>query len=263
MHPRFHIKREEKNELYCGYGTAAVSTAFHFHSQIELYLIEAGTVDVWVNQKQKRLTSGEIAVSLGYDTHRYEPVSQEGTVICLIIPANLCKELNGKTVSNPFIYDPVLFSSIRQCCSIISQKRNNLLTNGCIQVICGLLLEKMEFTQREVVADPDSITQVLLYLSGHFKEDISLTSVAGTFGFNASYLSRHFKESLGIGFNQYLTMLRLREAVLLLSEGTSAELSAYESGFTSSRTFYRCFYKEFGCTPREYAKSIGGGSGAV
>jgi AraC-like DNA-binding protein len=48
-------------------------------------------------------------------------------------------------------------------------------------------------------------------------------------------------------------MLRLREAVLLLKKGEyGVTKCALESGFGSTRSFYRAFHEEFGVTPKEY-----------
>lgn len=253
MHPKLNVQREQQNEIICGYREPMASTPFHFHSHMELYLVEEGTVDVWVNQRQKRLRSGEMAVIMSYDAHRYEPII-EGKTAYLIIPVNLCGEFNGKHIDDPFINDPVLLNDILKCCEVISQRRNRLLTAGCIQVVFGLLLEKLQFTQRRSPTEASSMTHSLLYLHDHFKDNLSLSAAASALGFTPSYLSHLFKESLGIGFHQYLTMLRLREAALLLSRGYAVNYSAYESGFHSTRTFYRAFYHEFGCTPKEYVK---------
>ena len=255
MHPKLNVQRELKNEVICVCRQPAASTPFHFHSHLELFLVEEGEVDVWIGQKYKRLQSGELAVTLSYDPHHYEPI-KEVTVTYLIVPLNLCTSFEGKTICDPFIKDTALFDAIKKCCNIIAQKRNALLTNGCVQVIFGLLLDKLQPTQRKLSVQASSATRSLLYLHEHFKERISLSSSASALGFTPSYLSRQFKESVGIGFNQYLTMLRLREAVLLLSKGNSVGFCAYESGFHSPRTFHRAFYNEFGCTPKEYVQKM-------
>ena len=76
---------------------------------------------------------------------------------------------------------------------------------------------------------------------------------AAKFGYNSSYLSRSFSKTFGISFNKYLTMLRLREAILLMRSGEmNVTECALESGFGSMRSFYRAFREEFGCTPKEY-----------
>ena len=257
MHPKLLIKRENDQAIHCSCSvTSRTLTPFHFHSPIELYLVEEGEVDVWVNQQRKRLHGGELAVVLSYDAHQFEPIGAAITSH-LIVPARLCPELAKKSTGDPFLSDPGLFKGIRQCCGVIAQKRNDLLTEGCTRVIFGLLLDNLSFTQREADADTDSVTQVLLYLNDHFREALSLASVAAAFGFTPSHLSRLFRSAVGVGFHQYLTMIRLREAVLHLSRGAAVDFCAFESGFNSTRTFYRAFENEFGCTPGEYRASHG------
>ena len=252
MHPKLLVNRERTNQIYCRCGAAAGFTGFHFHSHIELYLVEEGEVDVRVNQQHRRLHKGELAVILSYDAHQYEPAPN--TVITyLIVPARICSELDGKSVGNPFISDERLFASVLQCCRVIAQGRNALLTDGCIRAAFGLLLETLSFTPREASSESDGLSSVLLYLHNNFRTGITLASTASALGYNPSYLSRHFKNTLGVPFNQYLTMLRLREAVMHLASGHKIAFCAYESGFHSVRTFYRAFAQEFGCTPGEYA----------
>ena len=55
------------------------------------------------------------------------------------------------------------------------------------------------------------------------------------------------------GISQYITMVRLKHAVVLMQdEKHSITYCALESGFNSMRSFYRAFAKEFGCSPKEY-----------
>ena len=103
--PQLHVKRERNNKIYCGYRGKAVRTFFHFHSLLELYLVEEGEVDVWVNEHYRRMRCGEMAVSLSYDAHRYEPVDEARCTV-LIVPACNYKEFNGKKLMSPFIDAP-------------------------------------------------------------------------------------------------------------------------------------------------------------
>ena len=236
-------------------------TSFQFHSSVELYLVEDGEVDVWVGHKYKRLRCGEMAVILSFEAHQYAPVG-EADITYLVAPASVCAELGGKRMDSPFVSDAELFENVRRCCAAALRRSNSMLTDGCIRAAFGLLMEKLDFVGREEDDEPGGLTPVLLYLHDNFKNDLSLTSVASVFGYNPGYLSRCFGKTLGIGFNNYLTMLRLREAAMLLSKGYQADYCAFESGFNSLRTFYRAFRREFECTPKEYAvNAADGGTG--
>ena len=255
MHPKLLFERERKNKIFCGYKLRGGKTALHFHSNVELYAVYKGEVDVWVNENCRRLKKGEIAFMSSYDAHRYEPIGKGAVVSWLIVPTSLCPELSGKNVADPFICDNELFSAVDKLLCLIEKDKNALLTNGCIGVIFGLLLESLDFTERDIQKNTDGMSQALLYLNDNFKNDVSLACAAAHLGYNPSYLSRMFKQTVGITFNAYLTMLRLREAVQLLKNGESVSFCVGESGFNSTRTFYRAFHDEFGCTPKEYVKN--------
>lgn len=98
--------------------------------------------------------------------------------------------------------------------------------------------------------------QALAYIRGHFREQISLQSVADTFFVSSSYLGRCLQKSLGGGnFRQYLNELRVEEAKKLL-QGTDKLIYeiAEETGFTESKYFISKFIDQTGMSPAEYRK---------
>lgn len=255
MQPEFNLDREQKNQLYLAFGRCS-NTPFHFHSQIEIYLITEGEAEVWINDRRKILSAGELSVAFSYDAHRYLNISQ-AKIICLIIPTDLFGEFlpmfRNKRIGEPFSDDPVLYKKIRSCCEAIAASEHEMTKRGYLYVILGTMLERMRFEERAASADPRFSANMLLYIRENFKNDISLSSVASALGYNPAYLSREFRTCFQIGFHQYVTVLRLREAVLLMKrDGKSVTEAAFESGFQSLRTFYRAFYDEFRCTPKEY-----------
>ena len=145
---------------------------------------------------------------------------------------------------------------IREAMEKIYTAPNELSMRGYIYIILGTILKKMTSDQPADSSENRFSADMLIYISEHFKEDIGLSSLAHHFGYNSSYLSRSFRQTFGISFGRYLTMLRLREFILLLREGNqSITECAFECGFGSMRSFYRAFRDEFGCSPKEYIES--------
>ena len=257
MRAEFNLNREQSNSLYVS-DVKNPNVHFHFHSQIELYLVTKGEVEIWINEQRRILRAGEMSVAFSYDAHRYRSVS-EAEAHCMIFPTDLCGEflslLSRKQVRTPFISDRALFDEIDACYHALKKSENEIKTRGYIYVILGTLLEHMSLENRAEPVDPQFSARLLLYVSENFRRDISLSSIAAAMGYHPSYLSRAFRSHFRIGLNRYISLLRLREAVLLLKEHKkSVTDAAYESGFRSLRTFYRVFYDEFGCTPKEYLK---------
>lgn len=91
-----------------------------------------------------------------------------------------------------------------------------------------------------------------LYLDPAF----TLDSLASRMAINRFYLSRAINQHIGKKFNDYVNAFRIREAVRLLSNPSSADLSidhiAAQSGFNDRKSFYRVFKKLTGLSPSEY-----------
>ncbi|MBP3480560.1 MAG: helix-turn-helix transcriptional regulator [Clostridia bacterium] len=211
---------------------------------------------MWINDSHRTLKAGEMSVAFSYNAHRYY-TKNNATSIYLIIPYDKCVEFNAlirdKCTDDPFITDRDTFDKIKACCDVIMNNCNTLLTTGCVYAILGILLDSMCFKPCTESVQPQKMTQILLYINENFKKDLTLSSLASKFGYNPSYLSRYFKSCFSIGINNYITKMRLREAVLLMKDhSNNVTYCAYESGFNSLRTFYRAFYSEFQCTPKEY-----------
>lgn len=255
MQAQFHLLREQANHLEYSQRQNP-DIGMHFHSQIEIYLILKGEIEVWINDQHTVLQPGDMSVAFSYDAHSYRTI-QPAECMYLIIPTDMCGEFRslfaGKHADNPFIRDPSAFETVRNAVQTLLDGANELIERGCIYLTLGTLYDRLSFEGSTERQNPHASAQLLIYINEHFKSEITLSTLASAFGYNPSYLSRYFKETFGVGFNRYVTMLRLREAVLLLRTGTkSVAACALESGFRSLRSFYRSFFEEFGCTPREY-----------
>ncbi|MBQ7779376.1 MAG: helix-turn-helix transcriptional regulator [Clostridia bacterium] len=102
----------------------------------------------------------------------------------------------------------------------------------------------------------DKVGMVLGYLEEHFTEPgLTLSSVAEAAGYNAKYLSHLFKKEFGMGFAEYLRILRIKHAVILMENGvTSVKNVAILSGFSDPLYFSRVFTKTVGVSPKNYKK---------
>jgi len=107
------------------------------------------------------------------------------------------------------------------------------------------------------------ILQITEYIKNHYHEDIYLEKVSGTFNTSASYLSRLFKESLGVCFHEYLTSLRVTKSkALLLESDISVTEIGKMVGFNTYSTFFRIFRKSEGVNPTQYRINQKGLKGA-
>lgn len=259
MEAKFHLKREIKDALDFGIGHNP-TVEVHFHSQIEIYIVKSGAVEILVNNRRRVVRAGGISVALSYDAHGYRTI-EDSDVAHLIIPRSYCADFMHLISSVhsyvPFIDDADTFALVSDLLDRIISADNELMRRGYVYAILGKIFEKITASDDADLREPQFSADVLIYISEHFKEELTLGTLAAALGYNESYLSRSFHETFGISFGKYLNMLRLREALNLLREGESSiTRCALESGFGSMRSFYRAFHEKFGCTPKEYLASI-------
>ncbi len=258
MQAKFGIERELSDEIF--YKECENDNGdFHFHSQIEICIVDEGEMNVLINGNMKNLKKGDMSFALSYDSHFYQPVNYSKSSI-LIIPLHMCSEIisimENKKVVNPFICNSAITAEIKKYFNKIKKETDNEITvRGYIYVILGLIMDNVSMEVIDGSLPQELLSKILFYIHENYKNDVTLASISLEFGYNQSYISRHFKSHFNIGIKEYLTMVRLKNAITLMHQKKhSITYCALESGFNSLRTFFRAFNKEFHCTPNEYIK---------
>lgn len=97
------------------------------------------------------------------------------------------------------------------------------------------------------------LERIFKYVYRHFTEPITLSDAANSAALSKFYFTRFFKEQTGQNFHNYLTRVRLSHAEELLA-GSDLSITdiAYQSGFTSLKTFNRLFKTYIGVCPTQY-----------
>ena len=147
MQPRFNVEREKQNRLiadsyendYC---------LLQFHSQIEIYLVDEGEMEMLVNGKFQRLQAGHISVSLSYDAHAYK-TPEYSRSSAVFIPPVLCEEFinltKDKRLKDPFITDGVTYQKIKEYCAALEATEDKPIKRlGYVNLILGMILEATE-----------------------------------------------------------------------------------------------------------------------
>ncbi|MCR4670975.1 MAG: AraC family transcriptional regulator [Saccharofermentans sp.] len=98
-----------------------------------------------------------------------------------------------------------------------------------------------------------AINRVCEYVRENLTKDLSLENAALHVGFCSSYLSRTFKQVLGISYTEYVNKCKVSLAIsLMTSDDHSITEICYLSGFNSISTFNRVFLNVTGMTPGKF-----------
>ena len=94
------------------------------------------------------------------------------------------------------------------------------------------------------------VKYAVLFLNKNISKKLSRHDFASQLGVNESYLSRIFKNEMGISLWNYVTVFKLQQArKMLVQTGASVKMTASAFGFESDSYFVKAYKKEFGISP--------------
>ena len=85
---------------------------------------------------------------------------------------------------------------------------------------------------------------------------ITLEDIAKKAYLSTAYLSRYFKQKMGMGFSRFLMNIRLKHSVkeLLYTNDTISQISM-KNGFANTKSFTSLFKEMYGVTPHAYREN--------
>ena len=128
--------------------------------------------------------------------------------------------------------------------------------NGKLNDLLTLLMESSWHREAHTNAPKKmEISRVKSFLDEHYKEKLSLESVASHFFIDKHYLARLFKEQYGVTLVTYLQQVRITHAKRMLRfTDKSIEEIGLECGIGELNYFSRVFKKLEGVSPSEFRR---------
>lgn len=101
----------------------------------------------------------------------------------------------------------------------------------------------------------DIVKKTVNYINVNYMKDISVIKIATEFNVSRNYLSRIFKQRLGISMQQYIIEKRLHASKRLLKQGYSIYQTSQLIRYSDQFIFSKAFKKHFGYSPSTYKKN--------
>ncbi len=223
----------------------------HFHSAFELYIQIEGKTIVTVDDTQYYLSPGQAVLIFPYQNHSYSYKKGERGSYCM------------------GIFSPFLVSNFGKFDMVPTDNRfdfnlpekidisNSFLRQALAYSICGSFDKGRQYKKRYNHILSEGLVAVILYANENFRTECTLQKAVSHVGYDYGYISKLFKKSVGVTFNQYVNFLRIQHGLTLLKiTNTSVTQIALDSGYTNLRTFNRRFFEQMGVTPNEFRKGI-------
>lgn len=124
-----------------------------------------------------------------------------------------------------------------------------------IILLCSDFYEKQKYNPIDFQM-PDIVTGTMMYISENYKDKLSLEKLASRANCSVTYLSRIFKQYVGITIYNYIIATRIGNAQIMLNEDVSVTEVCFACGFDDCSNFIRTFKKITGKTPLQFQKSL-------
>lgn len=232
----------------------------HLHRQVELLYVLSGKIIVSIDQDSKELKKGDCSIAFPNTIHTYR-TKEDSHILLLIFDPEFISDymiefLNYRPTS-PFIEKEHLPSDVSMCVDILSPRTakpfDSRLMKGYLSIFLCRIFEALSLQKLEEQMNSDLLQTALIYIDCHFTEAITLEEVAKHISTSKFHLSRFFSKKLLTSFNAYVNNRRVDLAKTLLRNTSESITSiAFDSGFNSTRSFYRAFQSICGVTPMEY-----------
>ena len=122
-------------------------------------------------------------------------------------------------------------------------------------IIMELARAFTQTTQTVKKESPMAVSTLCEWIKCNYYHPFTLTEPAKYLGYQPSYLSRLFRESMGMSIITYTNRIRVEAAKNLLEVyNLPAKEVAYSCGFSDEKYFMKVFKAMVGCTPTEYKK---------
>ena len=264
-----------QGEIYNLYLYEGIALPPHFHKSFEVAYLTDGTAEFDVRGQTHSLTAGDFVMVLPFEEHAFR-VPEDSRLSVTVFSADIAGSfsqavtgMQGETAVfrcreavRKFYENEVTAALPGPCIGISGGIPELLCRKAPLYAVCAEYLSAVPLHPRD--RNSDILSQVLDYVEQHFREDISVESVARALGYSARSLSAAFRDTLRIPFRSLLNQYRFEYANRLLANGNSRITEvALESGFQSIRTFNRVFRELSGVTPRQALLPAGSEPGAL
>lgn len=247
---------------------------FNWHNSYEILIILKGSIQAFIEGRTITLEEDDIIVINPMEGHATMLTSDNTTIFLTHLYTEQLPPFSGSQTiffncqsnfSNRYTTE---FSLLRYylASSYVQLKKgtaeSNLFAEGAYRIVCSILLNHFSnsnipsavpFNKKQM----RQLKQILTYTNSHYKQKIRLEDLASQLSLNHTYLSYFFHKHMGISYYEYLTRIRLRQAIYLLNNTDKSIIElALESGFPDAKAFSTAFKHYFNSTPGRYRKNL-------
>ena len=268
---REYVTYPDNSSVRIWYSDTQQQYGTHSHSAVEVILTTEGAVACTVDGRVCQVRKGEVLI-IPPDTMHSLATEENSSRYIILFEADTVMSMRDIKAMDTYFNRPFHLRDggdahirIREMLLRIQEvyeKREMLWNTVCCSYILRIyaILSRWYLSEIRSMPEQDAhslksevFSAVMTFINDHFREEISLDSVAEFAGFSRYYFSRSFRQQTGYSFKEYLRRKRVEAAADLMARtGLPVRDIAAGCGFGSIASFNRAFRETKGCTPSQY-----------
>lgn len=249
---------------------------FHWHADMEIVHVSAGTLALTQNGKEHILRTGDVAFIHAEAVHGAHPV--DCRYECLVFPLSfLFRGERGfdrfldhlaerHCRIRPYPTSPAVRALTNELFDAAKSMEDGsrFFVLGALYRLLGEIARLGEYDyESEGFGERDGkkiarLKKALSFMRENYKSELSLRQIAESVGISTRYFCSFFKDMTGKTPIEYLNAYRIERACDILTEtDTSVTRIAYDTGFNDLSYFIKTFKAQKGCSPSTYRKNGG------
>ena len=262
--------KKTMDEILANYEGTGVSGK-HWHHSLEIIVPVFGETIVWREGFEKKIVHGDFAIVSSKTIHNvYSLDDQPYKGYALQINHDYLKE-NIPNYENIEFGDVENLAQRKEILSCIysmiaatfsDDEYVSINIKGKILELIYLLLKyaKQESALRcidKTHLKHQNIDEIVNYIDEHYAQDLSVSEIAEKFCFSYGYVSKLFRNNLGVTVKDYIMSVRLKKSISdLLYTNLSITEIVEKNGFANNKSFYKKFQNVYKMSPSKYRNEL-------
>lgn len=251
---------------------------WHWHNELQFCFVTNGQVQITLDRTVHLLTVGMGIFINARILHMAKPLTPTSSYCCIDVNPALVSSFPGSTVEKkyitPLISDVsraslVLSSDIPWQSTILEQLKiiysdyakkkagyELSITSHLMYCMWILLFRTVPEDYQQKSRESSRLIGLTSYIHGHYREKLTLASLAEQVNLCPNECCRYFKKHMGCTLFEYINNVRISKSADALLEQPEATISqiAYDYGFSTTSLYIQRFRSATGMTPGEFRK---------
>ena len=239
------------SEYFCKETGENFSFPAHIHHSFELITVLEGCMCVHVGEQCYEIKKGEGVLVFPEQIHTLSSTQSKHLLVIFSpdrVSAYYSRHSSEIPQNNKIIVPEYLQTQLLE----LEPSSSVVKTKAVLYAVCAALDESTTYVKRKTL-ESGLLRTIFDFVEQNYDKSCTLEDLSRATGYHPSYLSRYFSESTGMSFISMVNRRRIdRACYLLRNTGKPIIECAYDSGYTSLRSFNRNFKLHVGVSPKEY-----------